>query len=381
MSQWPTKPLGELIAIEKGKKAPEIILAPTRSSLPYLQIEDLRPDTNFKYCEPFNCPIATKSDVIIAWDGANAGTVSCNLHGYIGSTLAVIRPTSASNLSPFFLSRFLESNFGYLRKTTTGAAIPHISKSALTVLRIPIPPLPEQERIVKLLDETDALRKLRAQADKRMAELIPALFEEMFGELGKNPKGWEKLSLSSCADRIVDCPHSTPNWQASGVVCVRTSNLGYGVWNWNDRRYVAELEYKERTQRSELIEGDIVLSREGTIGVAAIIPQGLRLCLGQRLVQVRPNPEIIDSAFLLQVLLQELAPENIGNEMAGSTSKHFNVGQLRALPILVPPLPLQNQFAARVAEIRAMEKEQAESKRRLDALFQAMLHRAFEGEI
>ena len=106
MKRWPTKPLGKLIAIEKGKKAPDVFTALTRTSVRYLQIEDLRPNSNIKYCEPFNCPTVTKSDVIIAWDGANAGTVSCNLTGHIGSTLAVLRPTETSTLSPVFLSRF-----------------------------------------------------------------------------------------------------------------------------------------------------------------------------------------------------------------------------------------------------------------------------------
>jgi len=117
MRRWPTRKLGELITIAKGKKAPDTFAAPTRTSLRYLQIEDLRVDATVKYCEPFNCPKATKHDAIIAWDGANAGTVSCNLEGHIGSTLAILRPIEATILSAPFLSRFLEGNFDYLQKT------------------------------------------------------------------------------------------------------------------------------------------------------------------------------------------------------------------------------------------------------------------------
>jgi type I restriction enzyme, S subunit len=107
-----------LITIEKGKKAPEVLYAPTKTSLRYLQIEDLRPDTNLKFCEPFKCPKAVKSDAIIAWDGANAGTVSCNLEGHIGSTLAILRPVAEDTLSGTFLSRFLQGNFATFRTQT-----------------------------------------------------------------------------------------------------------------------------------------------------------------------------------------------------------------------------------------------------------------------
>src|SRR5712692_401156 len=115
MKRWPTTALHELIVIEKGKKAPEVFAAPTKTRLRYLQIEDLRSDANLKFCEPFNCPRATQSDAVIAWDGANAGTVSCNLEGHIGSTLALLRPVDATILSGAFLSRFLQGNFEYLQ--------------------------------------------------------------------------------------------------------------------------------------------------------------------------------------------------------------------------------------------------------------------------
>lgn len=59
----------------------------------------------------------------------------------------------------------------------------------------------------------------------------------------------------------------------------------------------------------------------------------------------------------------------------------INMTQLRAMPVLLPPLPLQKEFAARVSEIRAMQTDQAASRRRLEHLFQSLLHRAFQGEL
>ena len=228
MKRWPTKPLRELITIEKGKKAPEAFTTPTRTSLRYLQIEDLRLDANLKYCEPFNCPRATKADTIIAWDGANAGTVSCNLEGHIGSTLAVLRPVEANILSAVFLSRFLQGNFDYLQKTATGATIPHVSKDALVALQLSVPPLAEQERIVKLLDEADELRKFRTQADRRTTELIPALFHEMFGDFETNPKGWGIGTLQSFGAEVRYGLGQPPEEDPKGVPIPRATNIKRG---------------------------------------------------------------------------------------------------------------------------------------------------------
>lgn len=82
-----------------------------------------------------------------------------------------------------------------LKSMVITATIPGLNRSTLYSLLVPLPPLAEQERIVALLDEADALRKLRAQADQRTADLIPALFHDMFGDPATNPMGWPTVKL------------------------------------------------------------------------------------------------------------------------------------------------------------------------------------------
>ena len=80
-------------------------------------------------------------------------------------------------------------------RAVQGATILGITRDFLKQVEVPVPPLAEQERIVKLLDEADELRKLRAQADRRTAEFIPALFHKMFGDPITNPKHWPNKAL------------------------------------------------------------------------------------------------------------------------------------------------------------------------------------------
>lgn len=378
MKRWPTKPLGELISIEKGKKAPVVLTKPTETSLRYLQIEDLRADTNLKFSEPFACPRATKSDVIIAWDGANAGTVSCNLDGQIGSTLAILRPFASAKLSAPFLSRLLEGKFSYLQMTATGATIPHISKGALSALAIPLPPLAEQERIVKLLDEADELRKLRAQADQRTAQLIPALFDEMFGKA----KSTTHL-ISEVCESITDCVNRTAPIlnEVSPYKMIRTTNVRYGRIDLSKVRYVSEETFKKWSRRGGPRKGDVILTREAPLGEVGLIESNDTIFLGQRLMQYRVNPKKLTSEFLLYAFLSPFMQNQMHSLGSGSTVEHLKLPDCRGFLIKVPPLELQQEFASRVAEIREMEAAQAASRQRLEDLFQSLLHRAFTGEL
>ena len=153
----------------------------------------------------------------------------------------------------------------------------------------------------------------------------------MFGDPVMNPMGWTEKLLKDVTDLIADCPHSTPVWTEKGRICLRTSNLTVGGWNWSDTRFVSEESFALRIKRAQIIPGDIILSREGTIGVAAKVEPGMDLCMGQRLVQVRSKDKIVHPEYLLHLLLWSLSPSRINRFLVGSTSQHLNVGDLRTM--------------------------------------------------
>jgi len=152
-------------------------------------------------------------------------------------------------------------------------------------------------------------------------------------------------------------PHSTPKWTESGKIEIRTSNLTAGGWNWDDTRYVSKEEYHERSSRAYVSPGDVILSREGTVGVAAIVEDDMEICLGQRLVQLIPNEKIANSQYILHFLLYELEPKRIERVMVGATSKHINVSELRALKVPTPPIDMQNQFKSILINAKKMRNE------------------------
>lgn len=244
----------------------------------------------------------------------------------------------------------------------------HVAK-----IQVPLPPLQEQRRIASILDKVDELRSKRRQSLAHLDTLTQSIFQAMLLQNAAS----EVRPLEDVVTAVVDCPHTTPRWTESGVTCLRTSNLGFGCWDWSDHRFVSEEQHHERSKRAYLEAGDIVLSREGTVGVAAIVQESMKASLGQRLVQVRPNPEILNSQMLLQYLLFTLSPVRISNLMVGATSKHLNVKDLRKLAVPVPPLTAQHEFSAKTASIDRLRSYQKHQLSKWDDLFASLQDRAF----
>ena len=284
-------------------------------------------------------------------------------------------------VEPTFLFWWLRSHRQYLESLGNGATFKEVSKAVVSRVAIPLPPLPEQRRIAAILDKADELRAKRQASLTHLNGLTQAVFLEMFGDPTLNSLGWETQPLSHCCTEINDCPHSTPSWAEQGIVCLRTSNVTVGGWNWEDTRYVTEEDYHRRSARGYVMAGDIILSREGTVGIAAIVTPGMTVCMGQRLVQLRPASSVVLSDFMLSVLLYELAPERIGRVMVGATSQHLNVRDLKALRVPVPPLNMQRKYSETCRSAAAVAHSAQGALDKHESLFAVLQHRAFAGEL
>jgi len=277
----------------------------------------------------------------------------------------------------YYALQRLKPMMDHVAPSTTVAII---NKSRFESFEIPLPPLEEQKRIAAILDKADAVRRKRQQAIELADKFLQSVFLDMFGDPVTNPKGWEELALEKVVEKVIDCPHSTPDWTTEGKIAVRTSNLTKGSWDWEDTRYVTHKEFEERSSRAHVNPGDIILSREGTIGIAAIVEDGMEICLGQRLVQLCPNTKITTSEYLLHFLLWKLEPSRISSAMQGATSKHLNVRELRQLLVPIPPTDQQEKFASISAKIKCIKAldHKAEST---SVLFNSLSQQAFKGKL
>jgi len=389
VNRWPRRTLGELTStITKGTTPQTLGRQYSPEGVPFLRAENLQGGSVFVDSETLRIDTETHrllvrsvirpNDVLLSIAGTigRAGIVSddapemnCN------QAVAIIR-LDPGQILPAFLLLWLKTSEA--QSQMSGAqvtqTVSNLSLGQIKTLRPPVPSLAEQERIVKLLAEVDELRKLRAQADRRTADLIPALFHDMFGDPVTNPRRWRKTDLGQLCTLVNGAPFKPSDWNGSGLPIVRIQNL-------NDSTKPFNYTSKELPEKFRVRPGDILLSWSGTPGTSfgCFHWKGPEGWLNQHIFNVKLQPGL-DREFFIQsvnVRLNDL----IARAHGGVGLQHVTKGVLNAVPVLVPPLPMQQEFAKRVAETRELEAEQAASRERLDALFQSMLHRAFRGEL
>lgn len=191
--------LGEVLSLKKGKKA-TVLAEQTTLSQRYIQIDDLRNNNNLKFTESLNMTEALPDDILIAWDGANAGTVGYGLSGAVGSTITVLKKNERykEKIISDYLGVFLESKSQYLRDHSTGATIPHLNKNILLDLQLELLGIEEQENIICILNTIKRLiTKRKFQLDE-LNLLVKSRFNEMFGDPLNNNKKFAVKTGQQC---------------------------------------------------------------------------------------------------------------------------------------------------------------------------------------
>lgn len=168
------------------------------------------------------------------------------------------------------------------------------------------------------------------------------------------PSGWEIAPLAQLSSHIVDCPHITPKWTDDGELCVRTNQIKPRFLDLAQPNYVSPETYLERIERLEPQEGDILYIREGGIlGVGCRIPEGIKLCLGQRSMLIRCTP-IISSSYMEIVLNSPFLTRLAAHWTTGGAAPRVNMSTVRGYPIPAPPLAEQHRIVAKVDELMAL---------------------------
>jgi len=194
------------------------------------------------------------------------------------------------------------------------------------------------------------------------------------------PAHWSIQPLTKVASSIVDCPHSTPKWTSEGKICVRTNQFRPGHLDLKGVRFVSESTYRERIQRLQPAENDILYSREGGIlGVACRVPPNTQLCLGQRMMLIRAGA-MLDAAFLEMVMNSPLITGIALAKTTGGAAPRINVATVKAYPIPLPPIAEQYRIVTKVDELMGLcdrlELVLTTTQRQTRSLLEAILHQA-----
>ncbi len=395
MKRWPTKLLGELVLPGEQRDPTEN----PNEQFSYVDIASVDNEAKAivvtKRILGADAPsrarkVIRNGDVIVSTVRPNLNAVALvprTLDNQICSTgFSVLRPSEKVISGYLFAFVRSPSFINHLVARTTGANYPAVNDGEVKDVPIPFPPLAEQERLVKLLDEVDELRKLRAKADRHTADLIPALFHDMFGDPAANPKAWPVCPLGEFAEKMSDGPFGSnlksSHYVEEGVRVVRLQNIGVGQFLDHDKAYISQAHFT-RLSKHRCLPGDVLIGTLGDPNIrACVLPESISGALNKAdCIQLRPDRTSAVAEYICWLLNLPETLKMASGMIHGQTRSRISMGRVRSLVVPLPPISLQHEFAARVSDIRAIQAEQAASRRRLDDLFQSMLHRAFQGEL
>lgn len=311
-----------------------------------------------------------------------------------------------------FQSPSLKHQFG--SHEGSGSVVSHIRVGDCFKFKIPLPPIDVQDGVagllgalddrITLLRETNATLEgiaqalfkswfvdfdpVRAKAEGRQPEgmdattaaLFPDSFEE--SELGLVPKGWVVRSIGELVEGIYDGPHATPAESADGPVFLGIKNLTGTSLDLSDIRHISESDWTQWTRRVEPRHGDIVFSYEATLGFFALIPPGVRCCLGRRLALVRPHAENGAGLFwfhqFISAPFQQLLDKHT---IHGATVNRIALKAFPSYLVLNPPEPLKSVFVDSVAPLWAAIHENQAQAQTLTQLRDTLLPRLISGQL
>ena len=190
-----------------------------------------------------------------------------------------------------------------------------------------------------------------------------------------NDERWKKVPLGNLVE-IYDGPHATPKKTPNGPVFLGISNLASGRLDLKQTERLSEVDYLRWTRRVTPTPNDIVFSYETRLGEAAIIPRGLRACLGRRMGLLRPRDGAVDARFLLYAFLGEGFQNTLRSRTVhGSTVDRIPLTEMAEFPIYVPQAITEQRA---IAHILGTLDDKIELNRRMNATLEAMARALFK---
>ena len=303
---------------------------------------------------------------------------------FLNDSGLTVLPKSNKEISQEFLDYQLISLNDYIYSLARGSAQKNLDLPAFRKLEISYPEsLPEQHRIVKILDEVFAdTAKAKENAGKNLQN-AKELFESYLQSVFANPgKDWEKKRLGEAYD-VRDGTHDSPKYQKEGYALITSKNLKRDELDYQKIKYISEKDYKKINERSKVHKGDILFAMICTIGNPVVIKNVPDFAIKN--VALFKIPKEQNSYFLKYFLDSKFVIDKMMSEAKGTTQKFVGLGYLRDFIIQLPKLDEQKSIVAKLdalsAETRKLETIYQQKLADLEELKKSVLKRAFNGDL
>ncbi|MEQ1560181.1 MAG: restriction endonuclease subunit S [Methyloglobulus sp.] len=392
---WEIKKLGEVCDVIGGGTPSKANAKFYNGTINWATVRDMQGDkiveTEHKITEvavkSSSTNIIPKGNIIIA-TRVGLGKVSLIENDTaINQDLRGIIPKRKSQLSVSYLFQWLKSISHLIVEEGTGATVQGVKLPFIKNLEIPHPPLPEQQRIVAIIDEAfAAIAKAKANAEqnlKNAKELFDSYLQSVFENKGE---GWEEVRLSELAIDITDGDHMPPPKTQEGVPFITISNI-----NKQNHRidfsdtFTVSIEYFQKLKGNRKPKkGDVLYTVTGSYGIPVLIEDDFEFCFQRHIGLIRPK-ENVSSKWLYYWILSPKAFMQANDTATGTAQKTVSLTALRNF--IVPKMSLSDQqtivqkLDALSVQTKKLEAIYQQHLNDLDELKKSVLQKAFRGEL
>ena len=322
-------------------------------------------------------------EVLLTCRGATCGNINVSTpKSWINGNAMVVHPKEKNLLKNYLV--YLLKTLNYT-EVITGSAQPQITRLSLKNVYIPVPPLPEQERIVSLLDaEFAKIDALKANAASQL-QAAKDLFQAALKQLLTPQKGWEKKKLGECFISINNGANIKQTKGAGGIPITRIETLSNGVFN-KDRLGYANIDDASRYYKYILKDGDLLMSHINSVefvGRTVVFHNQLPIVIhGMNLLRLVPNTTAISDfyyyAFKAPWFRLQLEP--IIHKSVNQAS--MNTTALKQVNVYIPNKDTQQEIVSRLDKIsekvKALQANYDQTINLCNDLKQSLLKSIFE---
>jgi type I restriction enzyme S subunit len=385
---YPRKSLISVAQVVAGQSPPSSSYNSSGKGLPFFQgkadFQEKYPQARM-WCTSKKRKEAESGDILMSVRAPVGAVNICNQKSIIGRGLSAIRPSE--KIDGMFLYYFFQANERQIEALGTGSTFKAITQKTLKQIEIPLPPLVDQKRIAHLLGKVEGLIARRKQHLQHLDDLLKSIFLDMFGITDSTYKSWtiDKLSAHTQVVSGVTKGKKYKGQELIDIPYMRVANVQDGYFSLAEIKTIAVTQ--NDIDRYLLCHGDLLLTEGGDpdkLGRGAVWEQQISPCIHQNhIFRVRINDRTELNPYYLSALVGSVYGKVYFLKSAKQTTgiASINSTQLKAFPLIIPPIDLQNQFAAIVEKVEGIKSRYQQSLTDLESLYGALSQKAFKGEL
>ena len=389
---WPLVKLKDICETTQGVQVTKENTSskPYKGGYRYLYIADFLRDTKLSFIDDvFEHKKVTINDLVMANTGS-PGRVFKGKEGILSNNLFKISFNQVTVDRDYLFYVLSSDEFQYILQTQMKGGIQkHLGHQTISKQVIPLPPLETQKKIAAVLEKADQLRKDCQQMEQELNSLAQSVFIDMFGDPVTNPKGWEKSPLSSITEDFLGgkslVASDDNNTEFTNRV-LKISAVTSGEFKPNESKPLPN-DYQPQDEHFVQV-GDLLFSRANTtelVGATSMVFEEYKnLLLPDKLWRFIWNKEKpVSVVFIWQQLCGEAVRKEISKLSSGSggSMKNISKGKLKTLPVILPPIELQEKFERVYMKLRAELQNNKQQIQSSEHAFSSLMQKAFKGEL